>query len=154
MREQIVVGSETYLENAADALLAATGILNVGAAVYTQTQLERKLRNEQARLSRLEETAPAPEMVDYICERQLEDLIGASRLTQVQEAVYRLFAAGMNCRDISATLGIKRQPIGFHLRSARQKVRAAYRQGRYAGWYEVYLSEVNRPAYRNRRQPS
>ena len=139
------------LEQAADALLEAAGLLGRESGAYTHKQLMRKIRLEERRLPKLEEFELPAEAADYLVESVIGELVDVARLTALQEICYRLHASGLSVRRISATLRIKRQVIAAHLGAARRKVRAAARQGRYAGWYEVYLSEVNRPVYRPRR---
>jgi DNA-directed RNA polymerase specialized sigma24 family protein len=74
----------------------------------------------------------------------LDDLIDVSGLTAFQEIVFRLRFAGMKIKDIARDLDLAPSRTALALKNARRKVRAAYEEGRYAGWYEVYLSEVNR----------
>ena len=139
------------LESAADALLEAAGIFRQGSGVYTGRRLERKIRNDRRRTPQANECEVPHEVIEYLLERLIDDLVDVSSLTTREEVVFRLHASGLGCRDMAATLGIKHQAIAFRLRRALRKVRASYREGRYAGWYEVYLSEVNRPVYRSPR---
>ena len=132
------------LEEAADALLRTAGALSRRNGIYTKSQLERKTRNDHRRAPRVSACELPQDVVDYLFERQIDDLLEASGLTALQEIVFRLCAGGLTCSDIAATLGIKHRAIAIRLRAARRKVRWAYNQGRYAGWYEVYLSEVRR----------
>lgn len=142
------------LEAEADRMLRSAGALGRHQGIYTTTQLKRKIRLELQRIPEVEEWAPSHDVLDYLTESYLDDLVCVSRLTAMQEIVFRLRASGLDCKDMTATLGIKHEVLAGHLRQARWKVRAACKQGRYAGWYEVYLSEVNRPAYRARRARS
>jgi len=132
----------------ADELLKRLGLLGKRNGIYTERQLERKIRQERERWPEADEFSVSDEVRRYLLERQVEDLIIVSNLTPMQEIAFRLYAQGLGLRSIQATLGIKHQVIAAHLRRGLRKVRAAYKQGRYAGWYEVYLSEVNRPVYR------
>ena len=132
------------LEGAADAILEAAGALSGRNGIYTKSRLERKIRNDHRRAPRVSECEVPQDVIQYLLERQIDDLVEASGLTALQEIVFRLYAGGLTCRDMEATLGIKHRAIATRLRAARRKVRAAYNQGRYAGWYEVYLSEVRR----------
>lgn len=141
----------TDMEREADALLGLSLILGSDSGIYSQTQLDRKARDEQKRMPLLEECGASDEMVDHLVENQVRDLIDAANLTALQEIVYRLYVAGFTGKRIAAALGIRRRTTEQRLRTVKRKVRAAYEQGRYAGWYEVYLSEVNRLAYRGRR---
>jgi len=83
-------------------------------------------------------------MLDYLVLRQIDLLIDVSRLTLRQEIIYRLYTGGLKRREIAIALGVGIERVALCLRAARYKLRAAYREGRYAGWYEVYLSEVRR----------
>ena len=140
------------LEEAADALLERAGVFRRGGGIYTNARLDRKIRNEHRHMRRLSECGVCEETISYLVERQVDDLVDASSLSASEEAIFRQYVSGLSCRDMAATLGIKHQAIAFRLRRAKRKVRASYREGRYAGWYEVYLSEVNRPVYRSRRR--
>ena len=137
-------------ETAADELLESSGALGARSGIYTQAQLERRIRRDRRRAPRCDELSAPPEVRRYLFERTLEDLIDVSRLSLLEEIAFRLRVTGLDCRNMAATLGIDPSTMAHHLRLARRKVRASYAQGRYAGWYEVYLSEVNRPAYRAR----
>lgn len=137
-------------EQAADELLGRYVTSAVTDGIYTQIQLDRKMRDERKRLPSIPEQGVADEVVDYLVERQIEELIEVAGLSAMQEIVYRLHIGGLDQRQISVALGVKRRTIEERLRSVKRKVRAAYTEGKFAGWYEVYLSEVNRPAYRGR----
>ena len=138
------------LEAAADALLEAAGAFRRGSGIYTERQLTRKIRQERDRLPRIDETSLPPDLVSYLVERQMDELIDASRLSTRQEIILRLHLCGFDCGEIAASLKCRHQSVVVLLRDARRKLQATYAEGRYAGWYEVYLSEVNRPAYRRR----
>lgn len=137
------------LEQAADAILAAEGALGNKTGIYTQAQIERKMRVEQRRLQVVDEGAIRNDTIEYLLQCQVDNLVDVSRLTPIQEICYRLHIDGLTCRDISTTLHLKFHTTANHLRSARKKVRAAVRDGKYAGWYEVYISEVNRHGHRS-----
>lgn len=139
------------LERAADELLAQHGYLGGDSGIYSQAQMERKIRNEDKRLPRLEETGIGPDTVDALLERRIEELVDAASLSPLQEIIYRFHAAGFGCRRISSVMGVRQRLLERRLRTVKRKIKAAYEDGRYAGWYEVYLSEVNRPAYRRRK---
>lgn len=144
--------SSAELEQEADALLGRCTMLGSDSGIYTQAQLDRKARDEQKRMPLLTEGAMSEAMFEHLLERQMQDLIDAANLTALQEIVYRLHVAGFSVKRIAEALGIRRRTIQQRLTTVRRKVTAAYEQGRYAGWYEVYLSEVNRLACRAQRQ--
>ncbi|MEN6357852.1 MAG: hypothetical protein ABFD83_12310 [Armatimonadota bacterium] len=132
------------LEDVANTMLSTAVGFGYNTGAYTQVQLDRKIRDENRRLPQIDEYAVPAEVMDYIFERQLDDLIGVSEVTAFQEIVFRLSVAGLTIKNIAANLGLSTSRTAAALRTARRKVRAAYEEGEYAGWYEVYLSEVNR----------
>ena len=132
------------LDEQADDLLSPFMVRGSGSGIYSQVALDRKMRNEQKRLPMLVECGISNDMLDYLVDRQVEDIIDAAGLTAIEEIVYRLYVSGFSGKRIASALKIKRQTIYSRLRTVRRKVRAAYNEGKYAGWYEVYLSEVNR----------
>lgn len=137
-------------ESRSDQLLGRLLMSGADSGLYSQAALDRKMRDERKRMPVLEEIGVSDEMVEYLIERQVADLIDAAGLTAIEEIIYRFHVAGMDRRRIATALGIRRGTIDRRLRSVMRKVRAAYDEGIYAGWYEVYLSEVNRPVYRGR----
>jgi DNA-binding NarL/FixJ family response regulator len=132
------------LEEAANILLSAAAGLGHKSGVYTQVQLDRKIRNENNRLPETDECAVPSETAEYLLERQLDDLLDVSGLTTFEEIIFRLRFTGMTMKDIAGELGLDPLRTVLALKTARRKVRTAYEEGKYAGWYEVYLSEVNR----------
>ena len=138
------------LEDAADAILESAGALGRESGIYTQAQLTRKIRNELEQLPTVDQSGLPAHVIDCLVERQIDELIEVSRLTTRQEIIYRLHLCGLSIWDTAATLRLTAQAVAAQLRLARRKLQATYAEGRYAGWYEVYLSEVNRPAYRRR----
>jgi len=145
-----VGGRKVDLEREADRLLGANGGLGYKSGFYSLLQLGRKVRDEERHFPRVDELSVPEEVVCYLAQRQLDELIDVSNLSIREEIIFRLYAAGLGCRDTGATLRLAHQTVLNGLRSAKWKVRRAYREGRYSGWYEVYLSEVNRTAYRRR----
>ena len=138
------------LERAADEMLGRAVISGADSGIYTEAQLDRKMRDERKRVPELDECGVGDETVDCLLERLVEELIDVANLTAMQEIIYRLYVAGLSGRRISVVLGIRRRTVEWRLKTVKRKVRAACKAGRYAGWYEVYLSEVNRLAYRGR----
>ena len=138
------------LEKAADAILESAGALGRKSGIYTEVQLGRRVRDERAQLPVMNEAGLPSHVTDYLVEQQIDELIEVSRLSMRQEIIYRLHLCGLSIPETAATLNMKMQTVAAQLRAARRKLQATYAEGRYAGWYEVYLSEVNRPAYRRR----
>ncbi len=132
------------LDEQADEMLSPFMTRGSGSGIYSQAALDRKMRNEQKRLPMLVERGISNDMLDCLADRQVEDIIDAAGLTAVEEIIYRLYVSGFSGKRIASALKIKRRTIYSRLRTVRRKVRAAYNEGIYAGWYEVYLSEVNR----------
>lgn len=132
------------LEQAADALLDAHGALGKENGIYTDAQLSRKMRREVRRLPVLEEASVSQETVDYISQLQIEELTELAELSPMQDICYRLHCDKLPGKEIADMLGLSVQVVSYHLREARVRVKRICREGRYAGWYQVYLSEVNR----------
>jgi len=132
------------LEEEADALLGRLLIFGRNSGVYSNTQLNRKIRNEQKCLPEFVEHGVSGEVMDYLVEAQINDMIDAANLTALQEIIYRLYVSGLDIRHIATVLGKKTRIIYGRLETIKRRVRTAYQEGRYAGWYEVYLSEVRR----------
>ncbi|MCE5321995.1 hypothetical protein LLG46_01630 [bacterium] len=131
-------------EDAVNIVLSTTECLGYEHGAYTQVQLDRKIRSENRRMPRIDECAISSEVVEDMLDRILDELIDVSRLTAFQEIVLRLSVSGLTVANIASNLGLSRARTAKALKIARSKTRAAYEQGKYAGWYEVYLSEVNR----------
>ena len=138
------------LEQAADTILAAEGALSRENGIFTQAQLTRRIRIEQQHLPLQDEDEMGNEVIEYLVERQVADLVDVSNLTPMQEICFKLYVDGLTCKDISIILRLRFHKTAYYLRTARQKVQEAIRDGRYAGWYEVYLSEVNRYGHRGK----
>jgi len=139
---------EAELEIAADEIIRSNITASRKRGVYTSLQLARKIRDEARREWEFDEFAVPGEVIEYLAARMLDDLIEAARLNSLQEIIFRLRLDGLSVRFIAATLSINPKRTAYHLGKAERRIRAAYAEGRYAGWYEVYLSEVNRSVYR------
>lgn len=136
-------------ERAVDEMLARHLLLGRGG-LYSEKQFRRKIRDEEKRLSQSGKASLGTDWVDALVESAINELIDAAGLSAIQEIIYRLSLAGFRCGRMAKMLGIEPELLISRLRSARRKIRAAYRDGKYAGWQEVYLSEVNRTVYRRR----
>jgi len=139
-------------EKVADAILEASGAFSEGNGIYTKAQLYRKMRMERKKSPEVEEYGLPKEVEAELVERCIDELIELSRLSVSQEVVLRMHLCGMHTSYIANTLKISHQTAAYRLKSAKQKIMATYKEGKYAGWYEVYLSEVNRPVYRPRKR--
>jgi len=139
------------LEQAADKLLSQHLVLGSDSGVYSQAQIDRRTREQDKRMPRMSECGISADMTDALLERRIEELTDAANLTALQEIIYRLHVAGFSPRGIASAVGLRFGSVRWRLREVKRKIRRAYEEGIYAGWYEVYLSEVSRPVYRRRR---
>ena len=83
----------------ADELLKRLGLLGKRNGIYTERQLERKIRQERERWPEADEFSVSDEVRRYLLERQVEDLIIVSNLTPMQEIAFRLYAQGLGLRS-------------------------------------------------------
>lgn len=138
-------------EQAADAMLQAWDALGKSSGAYTRLQWARKVRLEQKRLGgcRPANAAYAEQMV-RTAQSWLDELIELAGLRPVEEICLRLSADGLGPKLIARATGIGLRRVDVYLRIARRKVRQVYDDGPYAGWREVYLSEMRRTGSRRR----
>ena len=137
-----------WLDAQADAQLSRKRMLGREGACLTHYQLSRLMANDHKRAPALGPPGLPRESDDYAFELHLQYLIETAGLTARQEACIRLKLRGLGCSAIARMTG--RSPCGVEesLRSACRRLRRAYREGPYAGWYEVYVSEVTRKPMR------
>ncbi len=139
------------LEAKTDELLAAIGALGSASGIYTERVLSRKIAKDRDLCSSTSQpSALTQEIHYYLFHRQITELLQIARLSVWEEIVFELYLDGLPQKQIARILKKSRSMVRRLLTKAKRKLQAAYAQGRYAGWYEVYLSEVNRPAYRHR----
>lgn len=149
MANTVPTGSEntpkatSIREREANALLRRQ-LSSHSSGIYSNAQLQRKIRDEQKRLPELTEKSIPDETVEYLVQAQINDLIDAANLTVIQEIIYRLYISGTEVRYIATACGRKSKTIFKQLKVIKRKITAAHEEGIYAGWYEVYLSEINR----------
>lgn len=132
------------LETAADACLEATGALSRDHGILTSRQLERKIRNEPKYCPSSDLTAIPKEVDSYLLSSSTDELVELANLRPMEEICLRLRIAGLNMKESASLLGIGRRRVAMHLRIARRKAINVFFDGPYAGWYEVYLSEIRR----------
>jgi DNA-directed RNA polymerase specialized sigma24 family protein len=132
------------LDEAADALLAATGQLGRTHGTYTEKQLARRNRLDRQRLPRMQHDDVPDEVSQYLVDQRLDGLVAVAGLKPIEEICFRLRFSNMTPREITQILGIGRRRTELHLKQARRKMIQVYKEGPYAGWFEVYLSEVRR----------
>jgi len=132
------------VEEAADAALESENALGWRRGAFTTVQLARRMRLETGRLPILCKDDIPKEVMDEVVGQRVDELVTLARLRPMQEICFRLCVEGLSIRQSARILGIGRRRVEMHLRAARHRVQAVYDEGPYAGWYEVYLSEVRR----------
>lgn len=142
--EGLVESGIISAEEAADAVLESANALGRARGAFTTHQLARRARLDVERLPILREDDIPCEVVDEIVEQRVDELVALAGLSPMQEICFRLCVDGLSTRQSAIRLGIGRRRVQMHLRAARHRVQAVYDEGPYAGWYEVYLSEVRR----------
>jgi hypothetical protein len=130
------------VEAASSALMEAVE----GVRVYTERQLARKCRLEQARLPEIEETAMPRLAADYLARQQVMLLVESARLTKLQASLLGHLVEGWQLADISREYGIPYTELVRRYRILRRKIEAG--GSPYDGLYEVYWREVHRHVYR------
>lgn len=138
-------------EKEADALLAGAGRQRA-RGVYSESALNRKIRREDERKAEPRQVGLPDEVCEYLLLAHLRELISSPRLTSIERQVVILSTVGWEIGSAARRLRISRSRYYKLLKSARKKA-AAYSRNPYAGWYEVYLAEVNRYVYKKRRTP-
>lgn len=113
--------------------------------LYTETQLTRRINRDWKLAPKLREAQPSRELLSILHDTYLNGLLDAAELTPRQEMCFKMYAAGFTYTEIAETFQVFRREVAQHIRTAKQKLRGAYKRDLYAGWYEVYLSEINRP---------
>lgn len=137
-------------EKEADALLAGMGKPRA-QGVYSDSALSRKIRRDERKAEPRQVGLP-DEVCEYLLLAHLRELISSPRLTSMERQVVILSTAGWEIGSAARRLRISRSRYYKLLKSARKKA-AAHAGNPYAGWYEVYIAEVNRYVYRKRRTP-
>lgn len=132
------------IETAADAYLEAAAALSKDQGILTSRQLERRIRNEHKYCPSMDLTGVPAEVESYLLSRSTDELIELANLRPMEEICLRLHISGLNIKELSSMLGIGRRRVAMHLRIARRKAVQIFNDGPYAGWYEVYLSEIRR----------
>ncbi len=133
-----------WLDTQADAHLSRKRLLGRKVACLSQHQLRRLMCNDRRRAPALGPPGIPREADDLAFELHLRYLIEVAGLSSRQEACVRLTLEGLGCHTIARMTGRLPSAVLNSLRSACLRLRQAYKQGPYAGWYEVYVSEVTR----------
>lgn len=129
---------------AVDAILEAAHLLGRNNGVYTDAQLARRERNDRRRAPLAEPAGVSEEVNEYLIKRRTDELVELANLKPMEEICLRLCICGLTARETASALGLGRHRVEVNLRVARRKVRRVFKGGPYAGWYEVYLSEIRR----------
>jgi hypothetical protein len=129
------------LERTVDDILRALGTARKHG-VYSEAGLARKIRRESAVDVEVEQSGLPGEVCDYLFRAHVRELISTPGLTSRQRLALLLQAGGHSCGQAAETMGISRTSYCRVL----ERARARFERFRdpYAGWYEVYLSEVGR----------
>jgi len=133
-----------WLDAQADAQLLRKRMLGRENTCLSEYQLRRLMYNDRKRAPALGPPGLPQEADDLAFELHLQYLIELAGLSSRQEACLRLSLQGLSCRAIARMTGRHPAAVLGSLRSAHRRLRQAYNQGPYAGWYDVYVSEVTR----------
>lgn len=136
----------TNLEKEADELLAGMGKEN-RKGTYSEASLNRKIRRNEHIKPEIEKVGLPEEVCEYLRLAYLKDLLSVPGLTRIERFVLILRSTGWSMLDAARYIGVTRLRCYRAMESARRKI-ARHKENPFAGWYEVYLSEVNRYIYR------
>ena len=129
------------------ALTAAGGARRHG--VFSEVALSRKIRDEWRLAPRLSEVSLPEEVVLYLLSSFVRELGRIPTLTRKERSAAILSISGCGRSEAATLLNVCPRRYSKALASAQEKI-ARYQADPYAGWYEVYLAEVNRYVYRRR----
>lgn len=119
--------------------------------VYSEKQLDRKMRDEHARLPVVSEDAPSDRLCRSIELRYLAFVARTAKLSPIERKVFILGVNRASLRQIAAILGISRQRAAGLLFKVKCKL-ARVKRSKYYGLHEVYWQEVRRNIYRKPRR--
>jgi len=130
-------------ERAADSLLRSVGAIRYSGGVWTQTQLNRKMREQNCYLPDLE-VGNYCDADDMVLDSMYARLAEKAGLNPLYTEVFRMYMNGFSGEEISEILKIGRSRAFRIISICRIRLQKAYESDPYSGWYDVYLSEVNR----------
>jgi DNA-directed RNA polymerase specialized sigma subunit len=140
------------LEAEADRLLRESGATNhrcgmeKNEGIYTEVQLRdhyrREFTNNDIAFQRSIEIAEIEER-DMVLD-DVKRLCEMSGMSDEQMLIWTLYHQGMTQSDIAEILQTSRQSIHSRLQRCQCRLMRTIAQCWWFGWYEVYLSEVNR----------
>lgn len=141
--------TDRITEARADLLIRKCGGASIG--LYSEKQLARKIRDEDARLPVVREWDALPTLADHLFRRLAGRIVREFGLTRLESRVCRLLLDGNSPSDAAGILGMSRQRFARLLLRVRAAVEKRLRRDRYYGLHEVYWQEVNRYIYRKPR---
>jgi DNA-binding NarL/FixJ family response regulator len=138
------------LEAEADRLLRESGATNHSQkdheGIYTEKQLRshnrREFTNNELAFQRSIEIAEIEEKDMTLDDIKL--LCRLSGMSDKQMLVWMLYHNGLSQSDIADVLKVSRQCISTKIQRCRVRLMRTISLCWWIGWYEVYLSEVNR----------
>ncbi len=138
------------LEAEADRLLKEAGATDHrhkdNEGIYTEKQLRshnrREFTNNELAFQRSIEIAEIEEKDMMLDDIKL--LCRLSGMSDEQMLVWMLYHNGLNQSDIANALHVSRQCISIKIQSCRARLMRTISLCWWFGWYQVYLSEVNR----------
>jgi len=133
-----------WLDAQSEARLIRKGKLGRDAACLSEEQLARLVRLDRRRAPFLDPPGLPRESQELAFELHLSYLIDLANLTPLQEACLRMRLNGLGYGLIARWIKRRRCTVFASVQSAFRRLRRSYQEGPYAGWYEVYVSEVTR----------
>jgi len=135
--------SRVHKERIADNLLRTTGEIHSYGGIWTQAQLNRKIREQNNYLQDLE-IGNCHDADDVVFNSMYARLAKKADLNPLYTEVFRMHINGFTAVEISRTLQIGRLRTSRIIAKCAARLKQVYQSDPYAGWYNVYLSEINR----------
>ena len=133
----------------ADNLLAAHSFELDDVRLFTERQLARRIKREALLFSRTYGGGLPAAVCEFILEKHINLLLENVSLNRLQRRAYTLYLRGLPEPAIARRLRVSRTRAMTLILKASRKI--GQTKFKYAGLYEVYLSEVNRYIYRKPR---
>lgn len=130
-------------ERAADDLLKSAGSVRSNGRIWTQIQLNRKMRLENSRIPDLEVTDYCDDD-DIVFMSMYFRLANMAKLNPMWTEIFRMHIIGCTAVEIAHILNIGRLRVCRIIRRCTIRLKKAYMADPYAGWYNVYLEEMRR----------
>lgn len=115
--------------------------------VYSEEQLNRKIRLEQRRMPVVSEDTPPDNFCHYVGARHVSLLMRNAKLSPLERKVFMLSLYGASLSQMANAAGVSRASISRTTAVIKRKLRSAVND-KYHGLHEVYWSEVRRHIYR------